>query len=163
MAVSRDQALATLGEGQERLDALFNRLDHDQLAQPATIGGGSWAAKDLMGHIAFWEELALRTLDRCRAGLTPLPGDETTDQLNERNQSEQAALAPAQLRDRAASAHAALISALGTISDTEWHTPTDKDDTLGDVLGGVLGAEGKPFGHAWAHLDDLQAYVAALS
>jgi DinB family protein len=60
------QALATLHAGQEELDALFDELTDAELSQPATIGGGAWAAKDLMGHIAFWEELALATVDMWR-------------------------------------------------------------------------------------------------
>jgi len=155
--VSRHEAVAILEDGQNRLDELFERLDNGHLGKPATIG--SWAAKDLMGHIAFWEELALQALDRCRGGLSPFPDDLTTEQRNDRNQQEQARLSPSQLRSRFGSSHAALISAIGTLTDAEWHAPADGDTPLGDVLGGVLGAENRPFGHAFHHLDELDAYV----
>jgi len=29
------------------------------------------------------------------------------------------------------------------------------------MLGSITGAPDRPFGHAWAHLADLEAYVAA--
>ena len=67
--VRRQEALATLAEGDAALGALFAQLSSDQLIEPATIGGGDWSAKDLLGHIAFWEELAAQTL----AASSPLP------------------------------------------------------------------------------------------
>ena len=55
----RAEALATLEAGQDELDALFGQLTDTELSQPGTVGRSDWAAKDLLGHIAFWEELAL--------------------------------------------------------------------------------------------------------
>src|SRR5437868_4364618 len=106
--LSRHEALAKLDDGQQQLDALFDQLSNDQLTQPATIG--DWAAKDLMGHIAFWEELALRTLDLARAGQSALPPGATADVLNAQNQAEWSHRSATELRARAASAHEALLA-----------------------------------------------------
>jgi hypothetical protein len=151
---SRHEALATLDDGQQQLDALFDRLSNDELTTPATIG--DWAAKDLMGHIAFWEELALRTLDASRAGVSAWPEGATADSLNAQNQAQWSHRSATELRARAASAHEALLAALSTITDEEWH------QGVGESLGGVLGAPGQPFAHAYAHLDDLRRYVESV-
>jgi hypothetical protein len=161
------QALATLVAGQEELDSLFGQLTETELSQPGTIGGSAWAAKDLMGHIAFWEELALQTIDAWRGGERPrvedLSGPAGTDRANADNQAQTAPQSPAQIRSRAASAHQALLAALHSLSDAEWQAPapyqSPSQPSLGDMLGGVLGAPDQPFGHAYAHLDDLGSYV----
>jgi len=163
MPLRRAEAIAVLAAGQAELDGLFDQLDIDQLSRPGTIGSGDWAAKDLMGHIAFWEELALDTVDAVRAGLKPRVVEVETDQLNAENQAEQAARSAPELRARAASAHEALLAAIHSLSETEWTAALPWSEgnvgSLGDLLGGVLGAPDRPFGHAYAHLDDLNAYV----
>jgi hypothetical protein len=162
-ALTREQALAVLEAGQAELDTLFDQLSETELDEPATIGGGDWAAKDLMGHIAFWEELALQTVDAFRGGLTPRVARSGTDELNAQNQAEQAAHSATELRARAASAHAAVLATLRGISEADWHAPLPwpdaRADSLGDMLGGVLGAADRPFGHAYAHLDELRSFV----
>ena len=167
LAPSRAQALATLEAGQEELDSLFGQLTDAELSQPATIGPGEWAAKD----IAFWEELALETIDAWRAGLRPrvedISGPAGTDQANAENQARTAPQSSAEIRSRAASAHQALLAAIHSLSDADWNAPATYDTptraSLGELLGSVLGAPDRPFGHTYAHLDDLRAYVRSRS
>src|SRR5919199_1835168 len=139
---ARAQALATLEAGQDELDALF-------------------------GHIAFWGELALETIDAWRAGRRPgvedISGPAGTDRANADNQARTAPQSAAEIRSRAASAHQALLAALRSLSDAEWQAPATYDaasaPSLGDMLGDVLGAPTHPFSHTYAHLDDLRAYI----
>ncbi|MDQ3810721.1 MAG: DinB family protein [Chloroflexota bacterium] len=149
-ALSRQEAVAVLEAGQRELDAVFDRLSAADLEQPGALG--DWAAKDLFGHIALWEELALQAMDALRSGREPARGGESADEINARNHAEQAGKSAAELRARAASAHQALLAALRSLSDEEWQA-------MGDRLGGILGAPGRPFGHAYAHIDDLRAYA----
>ena len=58
---TRQDAVAILEDGQDRLEALFARLSDERFVRRGTIGG-EWSAKDLMGHVAFWEEIALASL-----------------------------------------------------------------------------------------------------
>jgi hypothetical protein len=67
-SITREQAIQTLEDGQRRLDALFGQLAEEQLVRPATIGGGDWSAKDLLGHIARWNEIAIEARDAWRRG-----------------------------------------------------------------------------------------------
>src|SRR5438552_18593966 len=87
----RAEALATLETAQDELDSLYGQLTDAQLGQPGTLGTTDWAGKDLMGHIAFWEELALETIDAWRAGVRPrvedISGPAGTDQANAVNQA----------------------------------------------------------------------------
>jgi hypothetical protein len=163
----REDALAVLEQGQNDMRSLLARLSEPQLTDPATIGGGDWSAKDLIGHIAFWEEIALVTLEAWLRGERPpiaetfTPGN--TDQLNAWNQERKRAWLLERVRSDSEATHRRLISEIERMSDRDWalHRPFDGDEPedLGTELGGVLGAPGKPFGHAFAHLPDLSAYV----
>src|SRR5438445_8463916 len=70
--VRRDEASAILRDGQERLDDLLGGMSEGDLVRPATIGGGDWSAKDLIGHVAAWEELAVQALAEWRRGQMPV-------------------------------------------------------------------------------------------
>jgi hypothetical protein len=150
---SRAEALTILAEGQAGLDQHFGRLDEAALVRPATIGGGEWSAKDLMGHIAFWEELALEAIDASRAGRTPAVDEfKDANEANAHNQRNTAPQSLAETQKRAEAAHNAILAAIRNMSDAEWAT---LDARVAGILGGPRGA----FDHAWAHLDDLRQYA----
>jgi hypothetical protein len=160
--LTREEALAVLAAGQAELDAQFDRLSDIDLGGPGTLGGGDWAPKDLMGHIALWEELALQTVDAWRGGIAPATAEKDTDELNAENQAAQAATSVTELRARAASAHAAVLAVVHSLSDADWNAPLSWPNaepvSLGERLGSVLAAPGRPFGHAYAHLDELREF-----
>lgn len=170
--LSRDQAIATLDEGQSALDALFARLTDEQMMRPATIGGGSWSPKDLLGHVAFWEELASEALAAWRAGRHPpveeilRSGQVGIDAANARDQEHTASQSLAEVRQRARVGHAAIVRAIADLSDQQWQAPLTysqaTEKILADLLGGILGAPRRPYGHAFAHLPDLASYVESL-
>ena len=76
------EAAAILAKGSEALDALFSKLSADAAEARGTIGGGAWSACDLAGHLATWEEVALRTIEEIRAGRPPSIRDTVTDEAS---------------------------------------------------------------------------------
>ncbi len=169
-----DEAIAILEEGQAALAAGWTRLSAAELERPATIGGGDWSAKDLIGHLAFWEELALTTLDDWQAsrplsvGAIFAGGSHGVDAANAENQARTAAASLEAVQERATAAHQALLAALRSIGPEEWHaarvlSESTGERSLGELLGGILGAPDRLFGHAFAHVADLQAYVSAVA
>lgn len=172
MAASRQEALTVLADGGGEVDRLLARLSEDELTRPRTIGGGDWSAGDLLGHIAHWEELAVAAMAEWRAGRVPWietvfgadDVDGAVDNVNAENARRSAGKGLDELRARAAAAHAALLAAITDMSDEEWASrapyPTERRRTLGELLGSVTGAPKRAFGHAFAHLDDLRAYVS---
>jgi len=167
-ALSRREALSTLREGQERLAALLAQLSDEELAQPSALGGGEWSPQDLIGHMAVWEEVALVTVEAWLRGDKP-PIDERfgsreTDEINARNQDRKHAWSLERIRADSEGTHRRLVSAIEWMTEGEWASPPPfepdgQQETLGAELGGLLGAPGRPFGHAFAHLPDLEAYV----
>ena len=95
----------------------------------------------LMGHIAFWEEIALVTIDGWLRGKK-------------------------RIRDHSGRTHHRLIASIEGMTKDEWMSPRPFEgdraqDDLGSQLGGVLGAPQRPLGHPFAHLPDLEAYVTS--
>jgi hypothetical protein len=170
--VTTDEAVATLEEGHGRVRDLLSGHTTEELSQPATIGGGDWSAKDLVGHLAWWEELAIATLTEWRLGRRPwvenvfedLPGG--IDRINAEDQARKAGRTWKEVLALSDGVHRALVSELRAVSEEEWNAKafyeTDRDTRLGVLLSRVLGAPKRPFGHAFAHIPDLEAYVTSL-
>jgi len=158
---TQEEAVGTLERGHRETQAQLDRLDPADL-EVGGIGGGEWSPKDLLGHLALWHEIALRTIDEARAGAAPwIVGVEASP-----NDDELAARAPWPV-DRARDAYdrsrEATLDAIRGMDPSEWGAAvpgsTEEQATLGTLLGGVLGMDGLPFGHAFAHLDELRAFA----
>jgi hypothetical protein len=178
MGTTRSEALDTLREGQERLDELLADLPDAEMERAATIGDGDWSAKDLIGHIATWEELALRAIDEWRGGEIPwvetsegpfsAPATGKIDAVNARTVAEKRALSLQETRDRARDIHSRLMRSLEEIPDEEWTakafypTPNNRRRHLSTLLGAILAGPGRPFGHASHHGTDLESFVQTL-
>jgi hypothetical protein len=168
---TRQEALATLADGQARVDQLLSGLTEEELATPATIGGGEWSAADLLGHLAFWEELALEALTSWRAGRKPRVEElfarlDTIDRVNQEDYERKRSWSAERLRTEASRGHGDLVAQIEAMGEEEWRSkapyPTERRQRLGVMLGSVTGAPQRPFGHAFAHLPDLEAYVRSL-
>jgi hypothetical protein len=88
------------------------------------------------------------------------------DGLNAERVQAKRGLSLDEVRIQAADTHRELIEELSHMGDEEWNAKafydTDQRDRLGNLLGSVTGAAKRPFGHAFAHLPDLEAYVSSL-
>jgi hypothetical protein len=168
--MTREEALSTLEDGRARVDALLGRLSAEQFERPRTIGGGEWSARNLVSHLAHWEELAQQAADDWRAGREPGIEDvfrnNRVDEVNADNDARSRDLSATQVRERAARAHATIVATITTTSDPEWSQKAayaaERRRTLGFLLASILGAPKRGFGHAFAHLPDLEAYVDSL-
>jgi hypothetical protein len=168
-SITPEQAIQTLEDGQRQLEALFAQLSEEQLVQPATIGGGDWSAKDLMGHIARWNEIAMEALASWRDGQMPwIEGQWSggVDKINAENYELSRDHPLERARGRLRQSNEALVGAIRDMGNEEWHSKapyvTERRQWLGMLLGGITGAPQRAFGHAYAHLGDLEAYVASV-
>ena len=166
--MGRGEAIEILERGQARLDELMEGLHEEDLTRPATIGGGDWSAKDLIGHIAFWEDLALQTIVAAKAhsrspaeDIFSRPGG--VDQANAEDQERKRNWSQKRVRVDAEETHRRLLEAISSMGDVEWRSKVGEERrSLGEALGRVLGAPKRPFGHVFAHLPDLEAFVSSL-
>ena len=168
-SITREEALATLEDGQAQVEVLVAQLSDEEAARPATMGGGDWSAKDLMGHIARWNEIAIEALGSWREGERPGIEDvwgDGVDKLNAENYERSKADSPEQARSRLRRAHDALVGAIRDMDNAEWHSKapyqTERRSWLGMMLGSITGAPRRAYGHAFAHLPDLEKYASEL-
>jgi hypothetical protein len=169
---SREEAIATLRGGHHLVNELLDQVSDDELTRPGTIGGGEWSAKDVLGHLTTWEEAALQALGEWREGRRPtieteaFASDEGVDRFNAATVEAKAKLSLAEVRSEAERVLAALTHEIETMTDVEWNAPapyvTERRRYLVELLGSILGAPKRPFGHSSAHLPDLEEFVRSV-
>jgi uncharacterized protein (TIGR03083 family) len=169
---TRDRAVRTLEEGRQRLDRLLAGVSEHELSRPATIGGGDWSAKDLIGHIALWEEAAVDAVSSVRRGEVPeieavFREEGGVDRYNAETMPKLQELSLDEVRERATAAHETLVALIRGMDDGEWLHPvpyeTERRRNLAILLGSITGAPKRPFGHAFAHIPDLAAFISSPS
>lgn len=169
MNLSQARALRTLEEEHESVRELAERLRDEDFVRPATIGGGDWSAKDLLGHLTSWEEHALEALKAWRRGESaPIQRALRVDGLNAVNAESVAAdrdRSSATIRRRFDDVHRRLVTWIRSMPDATWDAPptTRSRRSLGHVLGGIVGGPGGPFAHDSSHLPHLRAYVESVN
>lgn len=168
MALSQQEALRILEQEHRSVRELIGRLSPANFARPATIGGGDWSARDLLGHLTSWEQHALEALEAWSRG-QPAPVDRALRErgLNAVNAETVAAgrsRSPSSVRRRFDEVHRQLVTEIRALSAATWQAPPTARARrpLGDVLGGIVGGPAGPFAHASAHLRDLRAFVESV-
>ena len=136
----------------ERLRALVERLDEDQLRAPVNE---HWTVAAVFGHIAFWDARVVALADKMERGEPFLPSDtepEDVDWINDASRPLIHAIPPlevAQLSLRIAEETDARVATLPP--DRLW--PRDPDSPLYAVRAS----------HRGEHLDDVEAALGGRS
>lgn len=164
-AADRDEAIRELREDRARTEALLAAIDPAALVTPG-LGGGTWSPKDLLGHLASWEQHALDAIDAWDRGEPPpisVALDSLgTDEVNRREVDRKAAWPMDEVRASAAMTHETLLAACeeGSVWWAE-RPAADAERSRGQHLGGILGGERGLFRHDPDHWNDLEAFAAA--
>jgi uncharacterized protein (TIGR03083 family) len=162
------EAIRILAEEHGTVAELIARLRPHDFTRPATIGGGDWSAKDLLGHLTSWEEHALVALAAWRRGEpAPIQRALRTPGLNATNAEAVEAdrkRSPQEVRTRFDEVHARLVDEIRAMTSAKWEAPPRPRSrrSLGVVLGGIVGSPAGEFAHASAHLPDLRAFVGTV-
>jgi hypothetical protein len=161
---TRRQAIQILEHGRSETLALIQQLPRRALTIPG-LGGGEWSPKDLIGHLASWEEFALDALaawDRDE----PAPVDTlwrtvSTTAINRQNVDRKAGWSLAKVRREADRTHAELLAAIRAMTDGRWRGPVTSRGRkpLATRLGAILGGTGGGFRHDASHLPTLRAFA----
>ena len=74
--------LNTIQTEHARFESLITPLNEAQLC--TAIGDGEWSVKDIMAHIAVWEQICARWLEEFLRGVTPQPSERLDMEANDR-------------------------------------------------------------------------------
>lgn len=80
---SREELLREIREERAAFEAILAQVPEQRLLQPLLDGG--WSVKDVLAHIAAWEELMVAWVEATLRGETPdrpVRGDNWVDKLN---------------------------------------------------------------------------------
>ena len=131
-----------IDESWEQLQRELAAIPPDRLEEPGAVG--EWSVKDLMAHLAVWDDVAASKAQRHLTG-EQFPESEqlTWQELNDREHAARAGWSVEQARREMEAAHARMLEALSRAPDLEpefW-----QDDT---------------YGHYIEHLGDLRQWRA---
>jgi hypothetical protein len=131
--MDKQQLIAALRTGHERLRAAIDALSEDELALPAQ---GEWTRRDLVAHVEWWERHAAHVVAALRAGRDPYPADEPFD-LDARNArvfEESRGRAAAEVRSGEAAAWADLLRVIEAADEADLFDPARFAWTGGEPL-----------------------------
>jgi len=167
--LSRREVIRILEEGRARIEELVDRLPRGAMTTVG-VGGGAWSPKDLIGHLASWEEYALDAIAAWnrgeRAPIDDLQFTLSTSSLNDQAVARKAGWALAKVRRDADAVHEELLETIRTMSDARWRAPTTPRGRkpLGTRLGAILqGSGGALFVHDASHMKSLASFAATRS
>jgi hypothetical protein len=93
-------------------------------------------------------------------------GRASVDAANAQNQTRTASQSLADVRAGAEAVHAAVLQVIAGLAPEEWQAEVvfrgSTREPLAELVSGILGDRDRPFGHTWAHLPGLRAYVTSL-
>lgn len=162
---TREQAKTILLACRAWTDREIEGLDAKQLTTPTVLGDGTWSIKDLLGHLAAWEERALVV-----AGVRPSPASSlsfaSADDFNAHHLALRRSWSLPKVRRNYVSVRSSLVSAIDGMTDDEWFrkvSVANGTSALALVLARLLtGARHGYFAHDLAHGRDLEEAVRSL-
>ena len=133
----------------------FGKNDFDQAG-----ASGEWTAKDLFGHIAFWNCEAARAITLAARNERPAPWiDGNVEEINRREMQARQAQTLYKVMDEFRTSQQAVVSALERSTDAQLERQVDFKSDDGQMANAAWVAEAL-LGHNRGHREALQAWLA---
>jgi len=165
-AQSKTELLERMREGREVWDGLIAQVPDSAINTPALPGG--WSVKDLMAHVAAYENWTAAQIRAASEGREPtnlelygvedVPEDPEgwdLDRLNATIYDRYAATPPADVRSFSVRAFADLVAAVEAVPDQDFLASDAQAWTSGETLLQLV--PGQTYAHYAHHLDDLRS------
>ena len=153
-AFTKENLLARILGGRVAFDETLARLSEEQMQ--AQILHDDWSVKDMLGHIAFWQELMTARFYALRAGQTPDPVIDM-DALNARILNDFRHLTLEEVRDREQAAYQQVLDMLESATDDELFNPDHFEWANGNPFVGWIA--GNTWEHYAEHLPEVQIWL----
>ena len=162
---SRAQAKEILVSSRARTMDLVDKLNDRQMKTTSHLGGGSWSVKDLLGHLAGYEEqaVAIATGKKPRFDFSRF---ESVDARNAADMERKRYWTVKRVRDGLEAMRSALLEVIDEMDEERWkakvQTRTGRS-ALALVLGKLLvGGKHGLYAHDLDHIRDLEKSVKLL-
>jgi hypothetical protein len=139
--------------GRQQLAAALAQVRDSQME--LNILHGEWTVKDLLGHLAFWEETVADLYETLRAGQTPAPFD--LDALNAKMLAEWEPVPLAEVKTREQAAFQRVLALIESASEAELFDPAHFPWTGGRAFEGIF--QDNTCGHYEEHLPELSSWL----
>jgi hypothetical protein len=151
---TRADVLRSLDHSWDELRAVIDSMSEPEMVESGVVD--DWSVKDLLGHMAFWADRAVNTLNEVNAGRADqVPGPTTEDELNDWNARESAAREGKTLPELKAEwerAHRSARAAVGSFPEDKLDHPF-KDHTV------VFSFGADTFAHYQEHASQIRAWL----
>lgn len=121
--------LRTIEQARADFVSCIAPLNEEQLCSPTL--DGQWSVKDILVHIAVWEQICARWLEEFSRGVTPRPAERNDLGLNDRIYREHRDLSLAEVRELFASAHQRFLQQVELITQTFSEEDLNASDRFG--------------------------------
>ena len=140
--MTRDEILKKIREDHTQLLATLAEIPEERIIKQPLVEW--WTIKDLLGHIAMWEQVAIKFIAEYKRDGVPQPlgiSDDAADEVAKHNKREAVIRRDwslARVRAEFDAAHRDLLAAVETLSDAalskQLPAPWDQGDTLEKLI-----------------------------
>lgn len=162
--LSKAETIQAIQTTRQQLEAEINSLTPAQLITPGSVTE-LWSGKDLLAHIASWEQVFLNRLQIIQQGQPApsimLPGESFAQAIQRHNDTsylDYKDYGLLELQGLFAESHEQLLIAVADLREEDLTDASELNQLLGVPVWGLL--RGVSYHHYGFHADDLRKYLA---
>lgn len=155
--MNKQDLILQITSGRASLDDALSRVGESHMS--LVILHGEWSVKDLIGHLAFWENTIVEFFHVLRAGKTPKPFE--LDVLNAQAMDESRKYSLADLREREKAAYQKVLALIKDAADDELFDPSHFPWTGGRPFEELI--RDNTCGHYEEHMPELTAWLKRIA
>ena len=150
----KEDLIIQLEKARERLLRAVEGLSEEAMTTSPAVG--HWTIKDLLAHVAAWDEESLRGIRELLRGERPRFLDTDWDQWNAQEVEKRRALSLQAVLEELEGSHREFLEFLRGLEEAEWERPREQrwkryKVTVAWIVGGVIG-------HDREHAEHIQAW-----
>lgn len=156
--MTRDEILRAIKEQHAELDAALAGIPADQLTKRPIVEW--WTAKDLLGHVALWEQVALKHIREYKHDGVPkqlgIKDDDDLDRYNKRGIAMRRDLSLETIRAELDTTYRELVAAIESLSDADLVKPLPEPWGDGATLERLIAVNS--YQHVPEHIEQIEKW-----
>ena len=154
--MTRDEILVQIHQAHDTLALALEGIPDESMTKRPVIDW--WTLKDVLGHVAMWERVAIRFVEEFQRNGAPTPlglkDDAAVDTYNKRGAAERRDWSLARVRTELDAASRDLLAAVGPLTDEQLNAPLPAPWENGATLERLI---------AWNSYEHMPEHVAQIA